>query len=277
MGLIHQHRFSLIYLAILSTALILAMPGFAQEGVDQDKLERGAKLFAENCAVCHGPDGQGRVGAALAKDWPSIRPDLRVKATIETGIPGSAMPAWSQANGGPLSDDEIDDLVYYILSWQTGGPPLVYPTPTVIQRPVITPPPGVSGDPNQGAILYDLNCAVCHGPNGEGRVGATLAKSWSSVRPDLRIKTVVVEGIEGSAMPAWSQANGGPLSEAEIEDIVAYILSWSAAPGGPSAVTEQPTLPEAQGVSWIVWAGLLIIVIVIVGGVLLSRRAVGKD
>jgi hypothetical protein len=32
------------------------------------------------------------------------------------------MPAWSQANGGPLSEVEIDDLTAFILSHQTAGP-----------------------------------------------------------------------------------------------------------------------------------------------------------
>jgi mono/diheme cytochrome c family protein len=221
------------------------MPGFAQEGVDQDKLERGA-ISSLRIGGLSRSRWTGTLGAELAKDWPSIRPICELKAAIETGIPGSAMPAWSQTNGSPLSDEEIDDLAYYILSWQTGGPPLIYPTPTTVQRPVITPPPGVSGDPNHGAVLYDQNCSVCHGPNGEGRVGATLAKVWPSVRPDLRVKTVVVEGVNGSAMPAWSQANGGPLTEAEIDDIVAYVLSWSAAPGGPSC-HRTTNLPQLRG------------------------------
>ncbi|MCU0489560.1 MAG: cytochrome c, partial [Anaerolineales bacterium] len=49
----------------------------AQSSPD-DQLQLGAQLFAEYCAACHGPDGQGRVGATLAKDWPSVRPDLTV-------------------------------------------------------------------------------------------------------------------------------------------------------------------------------------------------------
>jgi mono/diheme cytochrome c family protein len=117
--------------------LIWVFPGRAQEGVDEGELELGAKLYSENCAVCHGGDGQGRVGATLAKDWPSIRPDLQVQEIITNGIPGSPMVAWSQENGGPLSGDEIDALVYYILSWETGGPTRIYPTSTPITLPII--------------------------------------------------------------------------------------------------------------------------------------------
>jgi len=216
----------------LGVALLLALVwlvvgsiGVQAEAPAQDPTnELGAQLYAENCAVCHGPEGQGRVGATLAKDWPSIRPDLTVKTIITNGVPGSPMPAWSQANGGPLSEAEIEALVQYILSWQTGGAPKITPRPPATLRPPITPLPNVAGDPNRGGVLFDQNCAVCHGPNGEGRIGATLAKAWPAIRPDLSVKATIANGISGSQMPAWSQANGGPLSEAEINDLVTFIL-----------------------------------------------------
>ncbi len=201
------------WLGIILAASLLAaarLSAQAQSGSDP-KLVEGAYIYAQNCAVCHGPNGEGRAGATLAKDWPSIRPDLTVKTIIENGVPGSLMPAWSQAKGGPLSSEQIDALVYYILSWQTGGAELVTPAPTATRRPPIIPIPEVEGDPNLGALLYDQNCQMCHGPNGEGRVGATLAQDWPGIRPDLSIKTTIMDGVPGSLMPAWSQSNGGPL------------------------------------------------------------------
>ena len=99
-------RFRQISLALLAGfifLLVMSLPAAAQEGIDQEKLDQGARLYAENCAVCHGPDGKGRIGATLAKNWPSIRPDLAIQETIQNGVPGSPMPAWSASNGGPLS------------------------------------------------------------------------------------------------------------------------------------------------------------------------------
>ncbi len=55
----------------------------AQGTLDDEKLMRGARLYAENCAVCHVSQGEGRVGVTLAKAWPSIRPDLSIKTTIQ--------------------------------------------------------------------------------------------------------------------------------------------------------------------------------------------------
>lgn len=261
-----------IILMIFLITLFQFTPGSAQE-CTEDQLDQGGKLYAENCAVCHGADGQGRVGATLAKDWPSIRPDLRVRTVIEDGVPGSPMPAWSEANGGPLTDEEVDSLVCYILSWQSGGAPVIYPTPTAMQRPVLTPPPGVSGDPNTGAVVYDQNCAVCHGMNGEGRVGATLAKDWPSIRPDLAIKATIERGIQGSAMPAWSQANGGPLTEEEVNNLVAYILTWSTPANPPTLAPTSTPAETGPNTGWLVWITLgVIVVLVVVIGIYISRR-----
>jgi mono/diheme cytochrome c family protein len=248
----------------------------AQDCENPEVIALGASVYIENCAVCHGEDGQGRVGATLAKDWPSIRPDLRVRDTIANGGPDLLMPAWSQANGGPLSEDEIDALTCYILSWQTGGPFIPIPLPTQFTGPALTPPPGVDGDPNSGAVLYDQNCAVCHGTQGEGRIGASLAKDWSSIRPDLRVKSVILTGVEDAAMPAWSQANGGPLTEGEIDDIVAYILTWSPVPG--VEITETPETSPSFLSGWPMWILLfLVFVAILVIIVYFSRRGQEED
>lgn len=258
-------------IAILTAILSLFWTSrISAQQEDTGELQTGAQLYTENCEVCHGLNGEGRVGATLAKDWPSIRPDLATMATIAQGIPGTAMPAWSQENGGPLTNEEIDAVVAYILSWQTGGAPVIIPQATVTSRPAISPIPEVSGDPNRGAILYDYNCALCHGVDGGGRIGATLAKNWGSIRPDLAIKSTISSGVSGSPMPAWSQENGGPLTEVEIDDIVAFVMSWSA-PAEPAAPTPAP--PETSRLAG--WGGVLFAVLLfalLVGLILLFQR-----
>lgn len=257
-------------LLVTGLLVIRIIPGWAQTGTDQEKTNQGAKLYAENCAVCHGPDGKGRIGATLAQNWPSIRPDLEIKTTIENGVSGSPMPAWGQANGGPLDENQIDALVSYILTWETGGPIFIPPTPTFIPRGELTPPPNVTGNPTEGAKLYDQNCLVCHGPNGQGRVGANLAKDWPSIRPDLDIKATIQRGVEGSVMPAWGQEHGGPLNDQQINNLVSFILTWSTSPY-PAEATDAP-LPTQPGLvssanPQQVWVLLFIVVVVLAVGV----------
>ncbi len=235
--------------------------GRAQTADPADQLILGAQLYVDNCLVCHGQNGQGRVGATLAKDWPSIRPVLTVRTIIEQGVPGSVMPAWGQEYGGPLNASEVDALLTYILSWQSGNPPDLMPLPTATSRPILSPVPDVEGDPNRGAILFGENCAMCHGANAEGRVGATLAKTWPGIRPDLSIKTTIANGVSGSAMPAWSQENGGPLTEQDLNDLVAFIMAL------PSAQVLQPTasLPGSTTMPWLQgWGGVLLFIILLI-------------
>jgi mono/diheme cytochrome c family protein len=131
----------------------------------------------------------------------------------------------------------------------------------------------VEGDPNRGAVLYDENCALCHGEQGEGRIGATLAKDWSGIRPDLGVRATIANGIPNSNMPAWSQASGGPLSEDQIDDLVAYILSWD----NPNAQA-QPTIvaPEPPSSAFMRgWGGVIVFVVIlaiIFGGIVWLQR-----
>jgi mono/diheme cytochrome c family protein len=170
------------------------------------------------------------------------------------------MPPWSETKGGPLSESQIDSLVAFILSWQSNDPSQIIIVPTATLRPAITPIPEVQGDPNRGAILFDQNCAVCHGANGEGRVGAVLAKNWPAIRPDLAVRTTIQNGIPGSVMPAWSQVNGGPLTDGDINDLTAYILSLQNTQRPQAPVTTQPSQQPGvlQG-----WLGIFVFIILL--------------
>ena len=81
-----------------------------EKGAD---LAIGKKVFADNCAVCHGPDGKGNreLGSANLTDkiW-LYGPD---KETIMEGVTkghGGVMPAW----GGRLSEPTIKALAVYV-------------------------------------------------------------------------------------------------------------------------------------------------------------------
>jgi mono/diheme cytochrome c family protein len=268
-------QIGLALVTALLIGLVLWPAQISAQGPSQEQLDLGARLYTDNCVVCHGPNGQGRVGATLNKNWPSIRPDLRVRSVISAGVPGSPMPAWSQENGGPFTDDQIEAITVYILSWQTGGVPDLSPTPTFTPLPPITPVPDVEGDPNQGAVLYAENCDICHGASGEGRIGATLDKAWPAIRADLRIKATIERGVAGSPMPAWSQANGGPLTDQQIDDVVAYIMSWPVpAPAEDVAVTPTSTPSVFSGPLGALVVVVVLLVLAAVGIVgALSRRS----
>lgn len=87
-------------------------------------LQRGAALFGQYCAACHGYQGQGINGPKLNNN-PTVNAftDDDIRRIISGGIPGDpanptqlAMPSWSQRYGGPLTDDDINYLVALIRS-----------------------------------------------------------------------------------------------------------------------------------------------------------------
>jgi cytochrome c oxidase cbb3-type subunit III len=82
-------------------------------------LAAGAKVFADNCAACHGPQGKGNreVGAPNLTDniW-LYAPD---KKTIMEGVTngrGGVMPAWA----GKLDDVTIKALAVYVHTFGGG-------------------------------------------------------------------------------------------------------------------------------------------------------------
>jgi mono/diheme cytochrome c family protein len=246
----------LVALSLLTVGIWAVNAQSSAEG----QLELGARLFAENCVVCHGANGQGRVGADLAKDWPSVRPDLTVKAIVASGVPGSRMPAWSEANGGPLSSEQIEAVTAYVLSWQTGGADNIIIVPTPTPLPPVKPLPNVAGDTTRGAVLFQQNCIMCHGEGGQGKIGKTLAKNWSGVRPDLLIQNTINTGIPNTAMPAWSQTNGGPLSAQDVDDLTAYILAMP--PISQVQTAEEPPAPPK--LSWLSgWGGIVVFILLL--------------
>jgi glucose/arabinose dehydrogenase/cytochrome c5 len=72
----------------------------------------GARLYAANCATCHGPNGQGTGNIPdLAKGSTQSAPDGEVFWFISTGSVSNGMPAW-----GSLPEQERWQLVAFLKS-----------------------------------------------------------------------------------------------------------------------------------------------------------------
>ena len=120
-------------LLLLALAALTTACERADNSVDTNE---GAALFAANCAVCHGPQGDVRQAEDYAADTPDLReiqrnapggrfPRVALAEVIDGRrmIEGHArsMPTWGEALG--QGDDEvakgkIDQLIAYIESIQ---------------------------------------------------------------------------------------------------------------------------------------------------------------
>ena len=81
----------------------------------------GARLFADTCASCHGPNGEGREGPALHNQGLlSNATDRYLVETINRGRRGTSMPSFAAAatTHRLLSDEEIESIVTFIRSWE---------------------------------------------------------------------------------------------------------------------------------------------------------------
>lgn len=86
--------------------------------------QRGAALFQQNCAFCHGADATGKnwIGSFLEPHARDLTADTIVEQTTERlehivrhGLEGTSMPAWRHV----LDDDQISDVVSYLKRNQT--------------------------------------------------------------------------------------------------------------------------------------------------------------
>jgi mono/diheme cytochrome c family protein len=94
-----------------------------------------------------------------------------------------------------------------------------------------------------GRQLWALNCASCHGDNGQGVDAPALrSQQFLSSIVDEQMHRIVAAGITGTEMPAWSDEFGGPLTDDQIAAIVAYVRSWQKnAPSVPDWRNPQGT------------------------------------
>jgi mono/diheme cytochrome c family protein len=136
--------FSLVMLATIAVGLPaywLAEPGRqenALNGVLRKDATRGQVLFEANCQSCHNPGGVGGVAPYTLTDEANGRFVAQVQWTApaltsvftrfdETEVRyilnygRGVMPAWGTIGGGPMTDQEINELIVYLRTLQDVG------------------------------------------------------------------------------------------------------------------------------------------------------------
>jgi mono/diheme cytochrome c family protein len=88
----------------------------------------------------------------------------------------------------------------------------------------------------QGADIYSVNCASCHGIEGQGGIGPALnSKQFLESATDEQAAAFIAVGLPGTQMSAYSLDFGGPLTSEQIEAITTFIRSWEkTAPDVPN-------------------------------------------
>lgn len=185
-------------------------------------MEIASQNYQRYCALCHGVDREGNAA--------DFAPSLRSKSllstmhinflasTISYGRPNTAMAGYMSDIGGPLYMKDIYNLAVW-LQYKSG-----HKTITLREEPI-------SGNLNNGSIIYQQKCIECHGEKGEGITAPALANpALLAFASDSYLKHAISNGREETKMQAYSNI----LTENQINDITSYIRSltsgWSPEP-----------------------------------------------
>jgi hypothetical protein len=72
------------------------------------------------------------------------------------------MPTWSERYGGPMRDDQVEDVTMFVLNWESeelcAEPEFVYEWPELAED-FLALDEIEEGDPGRGAELYDVTYA----------------------------------------------------------------------------------------------------------------------
>ncbi|MEX8517845.1 MAG: cytochrome-c oxidase, cbb3-type subunit III [Leptothrix sp. (in: b-proteobacteria)] len=180
---------------------------------DAQAMGIGERLFANNCAGCHGSDARGSKGFPnlTDNDWLGGDGSLAyIEKTVTNGRQGM-MPVMAGAVGSP---EDVKNVANYVLS--------------------------LSGSPHN-SIAAQLGkskfgaCAACHGPDGKGNqaIGAPnlTDKIWLHGWGEDAVMAMVNNG-KTNIMPAQNKR----LTPEQIHVVAAYVWSLSHKSGATTAM-----------------------------------------
>jgi mono/diheme cytochrome c family protein len=171
----------------------------------------GEQIYADVCAQCHGPEGEGLVGPALRDPaFQAANTDQQIFDTINLGHPATAMIGWGEI----LSAEQIQQLVVYLR--QLGG-----------AREPPTAPSAVPSFQQDVVPILRPSCGTCH-----GSLGGWDAATYDSVINSGANGPAVIPGDSQGSLLAQkllgTQSVGGPMPPAGLlaRDEIQVVLDW---------------------------------------------------
>jgi len=224
----------------LITLSALSVSAFAATGEVSSKID-GAKVYLENCSICHGDSGDGdtRVKGSLRpppRNFTTVNAALeltreRMLNSVINGRPGTGM----MPHKDRLSMAEIEAVVDFIRAKF-----MTFPSDKNSKQTVAFA---------EGEKIYAKNCSVCHGDKGNTAIWAksglnpqprdfTSIKAREELTRDRMINSVT-NGRPGTAMMPHKEK----LTKKEIQQVVDYIRT--AFMSGPAAIEPELQSPIA--------------------------------
>ena len=191
----HGALFSLEFEEVREELEALSLEELAQHEM---AMEAASRIFMDNCAACHGPQGEGQASLfpdLRDADWQWGGSPEQIEQTIRNGRL-AAMVSWQAI----LGDEGVQNVADYV-SKLSDGP--------------------VEG--HAGQIQYNQFCIACHGPTGDGNalLGAPRLNDdvWLYGGTAEIIKETISQGRSGQ-MPAFNDR----LNDLQIQILIAWLL-----------------------------------------------------
>jgi mono/diheme cytochrome c family protein len=193
----------------------------------------GEVIYAEKCAPCHGDQGFG--DGPNAAELPNPVTPIGDPQVARAASPADWYRIVSEGNlerfmppFRSLTTRQRWDVVAYVFGLSTSP-----------------------DTPGTGRLLYDENCAACHGPEGRGNgeqasaLGTDLPDftdpEWMSTRSSADFFQAISAGM-GDEMPAFE----GELGEEQRWLLSDYLRSLTLNPADDLLAQQQSTLPETE-------------------------------
>jgi mono/diheme cytochrome c family protein len=243
-------------------------PNPADRPVTPENVLEFATLFKQNCAGCHGADGELGPAPPLRDSlFRASVPNAEVERVITVGRPGTPMPAFAAPNGGALSALQIQVMVYAIKgipykvvgegtqrkvepSREAAGIVPQWGAPVAVAKnaPLYLAPPSKSIPTRAQSeeiltTTFVRACSGCHGTHGQGgdAGGRINDPSFLALISDQELRRVILTGRSDLGMPDYAGTDGRdpefkPLTSEEIANLVSLLAYWRT---GGGAETQQ--------------------------------------
>jgi ubiquinol-cytochrome c reductase cytochrome c subunit len=170
-------------------------------------VEAGAKLYAANCATCHGMNLEGLDSGPSLLGVGSAAVDFQVG----TGrMPAAASGPQVEEKPAQFTQEQVKALAAFVSSKAPG--------PAVPTKEQLT----ASSDVSKGAELFRINCAMCHNVAGAG--GALTEGKYAPSLAGVTSKHIYEAMLTGPQnMPVFNDNNISPEDKANVITYLKYL------------------------------------------------------
>jgi ubiquinol-cytochrome c reductase cytochrome c subunit len=205
----------------------------------------GRLLYEQDCAWCHGSDGEGTTNGPSLVGVGAASADFMLR----TGrMPISSVERQPKRTRPKYAPEEIAALDEFVAS--------LGPGPAI---PAVDPP---AGDLGEGEELYQIHCAACHSSTG---IGGALTNGLQAPGLHGSTPTEVAEAVRlgGAGLRSGNMPKFGPetLTDQQLNSVIRYV-QYLQRPEDPGGHGLGHLGPVAEG--FVAWVGALLILVLFV-------------